>query len=83
MARAVLKISVRELAKLAKVSTDTIVRIERGEELRERTVDAVRNALESSNVLKMDGDYIAVTVPFATLEDKVAEWKRLQLSNEL
>jgi DNA-binding XRE family transcriptional regulator len=76
MARAVLKIGVRDLAKIAKVSTDTIVRLERGEDLKERTVDAVRAALEGSKVLTMYGDYIAVTVPHADLEKKVASWKR-------
>jgi transcriptional regulator with XRE-family HTH domain len=50
MARAALGLGVRELAELAKVSPDTIARLERGEELRERTVDAIRTALETAGV---------------------------------
>lgn len=50
MARAALGLGVRELAELAKVSPDTIARLERGEELRERTVDAIRAALEVAGV---------------------------------
>ena len=50
MARAALGLGVRELADQAKVSPDTIARLERGEALRERTVDAIRAALESAGV---------------------------------
>jgi DNA-binding XRE family transcriptional regulator len=50
MARAALGLGVRELADLAKVPPDTIVRFERGKELRERTVAAVRIALESAGI---------------------------------
>ena len=50
MARAALELGVRELAKAAKVSTNTVTRFERGEELRERTVDAIRAALEAAGV---------------------------------
>jgi DNA-binding XRE family transcriptional regulator len=44
MARAGLGMSVRDLAEAAKVSTNTIVRLEAGEELKERTIEAVRAA---------------------------------------
>lgn len=50
MARAALELGVRELAEQAKVSTNTVTRFERGEELRERTVDAIRDALEAAGV---------------------------------
>jgi transcriptional regulator with XRE-family HTH domain len=50
MARAALGLGVRELADLAKVSPDTVARLERGEELRERTIDAIRAALETAGV---------------------------------
>lgn len=50
MARVALGIGVREIAALAKVSPDTIARLERGETLKERTVDAVRAALETAGV---------------------------------
>ena len=50
MARTALGWGVRELAEASKVSPDTIVRLERGEELRERTVDSIRAALEKGGV---------------------------------
>ncbi|WP_416896309.1 MAG: helix-turn-helix domain-containing protein [Minwuia sp.] len=50
MARAALGLGVRELAGLAKVSPNTIARLERGEDLRERTVDDIRAALETAGV---------------------------------
>ena len=51
MARAALGLGGRDLAELAKVSPDTIARLERGEVLKERTVDAVRSALEAAGVI--------------------------------
>lgn len=50
MARTALSLGVRELAALAKVSPDTIARLERGEALRERTVEDVKRALEAAGV---------------------------------
>jgi len=50
MARAALGWGVRDLAAAAKVSPDTIARLERGETLYARTVDAIREALESAGV---------------------------------
>ncbi len=50
MARVALGWGVRQLAEAAKVSPDTVARLERGEELRERTVDAIRTALEAAGV---------------------------------
>ena len=50
MARIALGLGVRDLAELAKVSPDTVARLERGEELKERTVDALRTALEKAGV---------------------------------
>ena len=50
MARAALRLGVRDLAALARVSPDTVARLERGEELKERTVDVIRAALESAGV---------------------------------
>jgi transcriptional regulator with XRE-family HTH domain len=49
-ARAILKLEVRDLADAADVSTSTIVRLERGEDLLVRTVNAVRAALEAKGV---------------------------------
>jgi transcriptional regulator with XRE-family HTH domain len=56
MARAALGLGVRELAELAKVSPDTIARLERGEALRDRTVDAIQRALETAGVEFTNGD---------------------------
>jgi transcriptional regulator with XRE-family HTH domain len=50
MARAALKLEVRQLADAANVSTSTIVRFERGEALLLRTVDAIHAALEAAGV---------------------------------
>jgi transcriptional regulator with XRE-family HTH domain len=49
-ARTILKLEVRELADLANVSTSSVVRLERGEALLARTINAVRGALEASGV---------------------------------
>jgi transcriptional regulator with XRE-family HTH domain len=50
MARTALNMGVRELAEAARVSTNTVTRFERGEQLLERTVDVLRLALESAGV---------------------------------
>ena len=50
MARAALQIGVRELAEAAMVSTNTITRFEKGEDLKERTIIAISAALEAAGV---------------------------------
>jgi transcriptional regulator with XRE-family HTH domain len=50
MARAALKFSVRDLAAAARVGANTIVRLEAGEKLQERTIDVIQRALESAGV---------------------------------
>lgn len=50
MARAALGLGVIELAKLARVSTNTVVRFERGEDLKQSTIDHMRKVLESAGV---------------------------------
>jgi transcriptional regulator with XRE-family HTH domain len=54
MARAALGLGVRELAAAAKVSTDTVARFERGDDLKERTIEALRRALEAAGVEFID-----------------------------
>ncbi|UGY22043.1 MULTISPECIES: helix-turn-helix domain-containing protein [Bradyrhizobium] len=54
MARAALGLGVRELAAAAKVSIDTVARFERGDELKERTIEALRHALEAGGVEFID-----------------------------
>jgi predicted transcriptional regulator len=56
MARAALGLGVRELAKLADVSPDTVARFERGDELRDRTVSAMQTALEKAGVVFLPED---------------------------
>jgi DNA-binding XRE family transcriptional regulator len=56
MARAALEWTVRRLAKEARVSHDTIVRLEKGNQLKEGTVVAIRSALEAAGVEFMNGD---------------------------
>jgi transcriptional regulator with XRE-family HTH domain len=56
MARAALGMGVRELAAAAKISTDTVARFERGEELKERTVEAIRRAFEAAGVEFTNGE---------------------------
>src|SRR5450631_1689335 len=56
MARAALGLGVRELAAAAKVSIDTVARFERGDELKERTVDALQRALEGAGVEFTNGE---------------------------
>ena len=50
MARAATGLGVRELAEKADVSPNTIARLERGEMMRESTVQAIRAALEAAGV---------------------------------
>lgn len=54
MARAALGLGVRELAAAAKVSVDTVARFERGEDLKERTIEALQRALEAAGVKFID-----------------------------
>ena len=54
MARAALGLGVRDLAKLADVSQDTISRLERGEALKLSTRLKIRTALESAGVVFLD-----------------------------
>ena len=50
MARAALGIGVRELGARAVVSPDTVSRLEKGERLHQRTVIAIREAMEAAGV---------------------------------
>jgi transcriptional regulator with XRE-family HTH domain len=50
MARVATGLGIRELAQLAQVAPNTISRLENGEELKPRTVAAIRAALEAAGV---------------------------------
>jgi transcriptional regulator with XRE-family HTH domain len=54
MARAALNLGVRDVAEAAGVSTNTITRLERGEELLPRTVSAIRAVFEAAGVVFLD-----------------------------
>lgn len=56
MARAAIQLGVRELAEAAQVSTNTITRFEKGEPLKERTVQAIRAALEAAGVIFIESN---------------------------
>jgi transcriptional regulator with XRE-family HTH domain len=75
MARAALGMGVRDLAAAAKVANDTVARFERGVELKERTVDALRRALEEAGVEFTNGGQPGVRLkqaPGAKLDRKSA-----------
>lgn len=50
MARVALGWGVRDIAAAAKVSTDTISRLERGEKLKPRTIDDIRATFEAAGI---------------------------------
>ena len=50
MARAPLGLSVKKLATAARVAPQTIVRFERGEKIRQRTIVSLRQVLEAAGV---------------------------------
>ena len=56
MARAAVGLGIRDLAAAAKVSMDTVARFERGEELKERTIEALQRALEEAGVEFTNGE---------------------------
>ena len=55
MARVGLGLSVRKLADAARVAPQTVVRFERGEKLRPRTVTSLQKVLEAAGVEFTDG----------------------------
>ena len=66
MARAALGLGVRELAAAAKVSVDTVARFERGDQLKERTVEALQHALEAAGVEFTNGERPGVRLGAST-----------------
>jgi transcriptional regulator with XRE-family HTH domain len=51
MARAALGLKIVELAELAKMSTNTIVRFETGKELKQSTIEDLRLVLENAGII--------------------------------
>jgi transcriptional regulator with XRE-family HTH domain len=56
MARAALKLGIRDLAKRAKVAPSTVSRFEAGETLNARTIDAIQRAFEAAGIEFTNGD---------------------------
>lgn len=56
VARAALKLGVLDLAKLTNMSTNTIVRMERGEKLKDSTILHVQGVLEASGIEFLPAD---------------------------
>ena len=63
VARAALGLGVRELAAMADVSPDTVLRLEKGETLRQRTGIAIREALEEAGVEFLPAGGVRVKLP--------------------
>lgn len=59
MARAAVGFGIRELAQRAGVAIDTVARLERGDKLRPRTIEAIREALEEAGVEFIEADDFA------------------------
>jgi transcriptional regulator with XRE-family HTH domain len=72
MARAALGLGVRELAAAAKVSIDTVARFERGDELKERTIEALQRTLEAAGVEFTNGGKPGVRITRTTATDEAA-----------
>jgi len=62
MARAATGFQIVEIAARAKVATATIVRFEKGEELKPRTVEAIQRAYESAGIEFTNDDAPGVKV---------------------
>lgn len=56
MARAALQMGIRDIAKLAKVAPSTVSRLEAGEALQPRTVEAIQAAFERAGIEFTNGD---------------------------
>ena len=82
MARAALDWGVRDLARAAQVSTDTVSRLERGEELKERTVDDIRRALEDAGAQFLAGEGVRLQ-PAEPLADGAETRPTTRLSRRL
>ncbi|MNK94000.1 hypothetical protein D3C87_1141900 [compost metagenome] len=67
MARAALGWGIVELAENAGISTNTLVRLEKGEDLKRSTIESIRSVLENAGVEFIDND-----VTFGILVNKTA-----------
>jgi transcriptional regulator with XRE-family HTH domain len=79
MARAALRIGVRELADLARVSTTTVTKLERGEQLLPRTAQDIKRALEAAGIIFSDhptGVSLAPTLDHRAAKEESTTWAR-------
>jgi transcriptional regulator with XRE-family HTH domain len=67
MARAAVGWGVRELAKKAGVTANTVTRIENGADAKQSTMDKLQSALEAAGIEFTDGDQPGVRLPKATV----------------
>jgi transcriptional regulator with XRE-family HTH domain len=83
MARAALKLSVRDLGELAKVSPNTVTRVEAGLPVNHSTMAAIRTALESAGVefIEENGGGAGVRLKKAVATDAI-EPGNLNASND-
>jgi DNA-binding LacI/PurR family transcriptional regulator len=56
MARAALQIGIRDIANMARVAPGTVSRLEAGEELKPRTLEAIQQAFEKAGIVFTNGD---------------------------
>jgi transcriptional regulator with XRE-family HTH domain len=68
MARAAVGWGVRELAKKASVTANTVTRIENGADAKQSTMDALQGALEAAGVEFTNGDQPGVRLTKAAAE---------------
>lgn len=71
LARTALGLGVRDLAKNSQVSPDTISRLERGEELKQSTVDGIRKTLEVQGIQFLSNGDTALGDGVVLKEDKI------------
>jgi transcriptional regulator with XRE-family HTH domain len=72
MARVALGWGVRDVAKMARVSPDTIARLERGEQLKSETVEKIRRVFESAAIHFVEGSHPGVTLATVVLPPEAA-----------
>jgi transcriptional regulator with XRE-family HTH domain len=76
MARVALGLGVRELAAAARVSPDTVARFERGDELKDRTVETLRQVFELAGIKFTNGDQPGLRLVQAKVKRAAVRGKR-------
>jgi transcriptional regulator with XRE-family HTH domain len=76
MARAAVGWGVRELARNAGVTANTVTRVENGRDARVSTIEAIRAALEAAGVEFLDGEQPGVRLRSYTASDRAQNGKQ-------